>query len=602
MKSAAGYLLIILLVPLTFAAAPAQEKDRPPGVDPDGSDSIGVSALDEQLTGPGGDDDLEREGDAGREYHRRQNWSVQWRGKTSAVLQEPAGYSRGTYAGDRMKIYQRLSVRKGSAFQFKMLMEKDPGETALTDFVSGAVSVGNLPGAVRMVAGDFRIRAGQGLLFGGARSFGKGAAVIEPTLRDGWGIPEGISSDEVNFFRGLAAGTGVGPVSVILFGSVRTLSAHISTEGDLRGIDESGYHRTATELDRRDRLTNRSFGGLFRVLAGDWLAAGVNVLRSSLSVRETGEGRPVPSTATTRRGSIDLRIGLPPFTLFGEVVLAGAEVPWIAGILFVPSEKTRIVIVRRFYPAMPEFRRTFGFADGSTGQNEAGTYLGAEISIYPGLIAAGYLDLFSSSAPEPGAFFPPVGIDRLISIRYIPSKRFGIETRYRSRTVEVAGNEVSGAGLPTPGNGVKREDKYRCEVHWKPAERLTCRFRLEYSVASPGTKGETDRGSMVFADLTLEPSRAVTIHSRLQLFGTDSYASRIYTMEADLPGTLTNAVLSGEGSRWYLICAWRLSEHVRFSMKYSRFRRDDLRKIGSGADELPSNIVEKAGFQLDLAF
>ncbi|HLF14265.1 MAG TPA: hypothetical protein VI932_05200, partial [Bacteroidota bacterium] len=329
---------------------------------------------------------------------------------------------------------------------------------------------------------------------------------------------------------------------------------------------------------------------------------GLNVLGSSLSAGATGEGTPAPPVVTTRRGSFDLRIGIPPFTMFGEIVLAVAEVPWIAGALFTPSEKTRIVIVRRFYPAAPEFRRTFGFADGSTGQNEAGTYFGAEISLSPGLIAAGYLDLVSSPAPGPGAFFPSSGIDRLISIRCLLSERFSIETRYRARATDVTANESAGAGPRTPGNAVKREEKIRCEIRWKPAEHLSCRFRMEYAAASPGAKNETDRGSAGFAELAVEPSRGVTIHSRLQLFGTDSFVSRIHAAEADLPGTLTNAVLSGEGSRWYVICSWRLSEHLRVSAKYSRHRRDDRPNSGPGAGTLPSDIIEKAGFQLDLAF
>lgn len=592
--------LILVLIPLGAGTLAAQDGIPVPAAGEDGDDSIAVSPLDEQFAGSGEADGLERDAGAVVRVRRAEVWSIRWRMRATAVLQEPAGYAEGAYAGDRLKSYQRLVVRRGELFRFGILTDKDPGESSHADFISGVVAAGGLPGGTKITAGDYRLRAGQGLLFGSARAFGKGAAVIEPALRDGWGIPDGLSSDEVHFFRGVALESYPGPVSVLLFGSVRRLSPRLSGDGRLLGVDESGYHRSLTELRRRETLTDRAFGTALRWRVEKRLTVGVNVIRSALSVQDAGDGGGAASPVVTRRGSVDLRLGLRPVTFFCEIVGGGSRLPWIAGALFAPSGNSRIVIVRRVFPDAPGYLRTFGFADGSTGRNEAGTYLGAELIVSPGLSAGAYLDLYSSLAPGAGTLYPPVGVDRLISLRWEPGKRFSLEARFRSRDVEATGSDIPDDGPVTPGNGVRRDQALRVGVRWSPTEGLECRMRAEHSRSIFATGGGRSQGGMVFADLIVEPARGVSVHTRLQFFAIGSWASRLYSAEPDLPGTLTNTVLSGEGARWYLICSFRPSKQLRCSVKYSSHRRDDLMRIGSGAEELPSNISEKAGFQLDL--
>ncbi len=590
-----------------FAAHPASGQDVD-GVPAGGTvvpDSVGtpdmmdVSNLDEQLPDNDDGEELEREVSPGTPDSPPQRWSGAWRVRASGVLQEPAGYAGGQYAGNRFRIYQRLTLGRGDRFGLGVLTEKDPGETAHTDFISGALSVGHLPGGSRIVIGDFRVRAGQGLLFGSPRSYGKGGATIHPVLRGGTGILEALSSDEVNHFRGVVVSASAGPASATLFGSWNKHSPRVSTGGALTGIDRSGYHRTAAELALEGLLSERSYGGMISVRVAPWLAVGMNALRSIYSPGTNGGMSAAFSGFSSEKLSVDFRIGFPAVTLFGEALRSGGRIPWIAGALFAPTERTRVVLVRRCYPAAHEFDRTFGFADGSTGRNEAGTYLGAELMMFPGGVLAGYLDLISAPSPDRGALFPPAGIDRLISVRVEPSRRwwFGALVRYRS--FELTVEESPGTVFPGPANGVRSVGRLRGEIGWSPAERLSCRVRTEFSAASPGPNRSTENGSMIFADLSFEPVRGISLRSRILFFDTDSFASGIYTAEADLPGTLTGTLLNGEGTRWYVVCAARVSKHFRIAARYSRYRRDDVRKLGSGPDEMPSNIVEKAGFQLD---
>ena len=52
-------------------------------------------------------------------------------------------------------------------------------------------------------------------------------------------------------------------------------------------------------------------------------------------------------------------------------------------------------------------------------------------------------------------------------------------------------------------------------------------------------------------------------------FRTDSYDSRLYEYENDLPGLMKNVGLYGKGVRWYALAKGRVLGKVHLSLKYS---------------------------------
>lgn len=592
-------MILAVLLPAAIRSW-AQQHDSAGHADPYAADSLRPSALEEQITGLGEDDEAERE-DAGRQPRRRPaGWRASLKVRSGAVLQEAAGYRRGSYAGNRLKLFQKVTVRNGDWLAVEALADKDPGEPAAADFVSGSIRAEFLSGGVRFTAGDFRMRAGQGLLFGSPRSFGKGAAVIEPALRDSWGVPDGVSSDEAHFFRGGAVQARAGPVSVVVFGSWRTATPDFSDDGGLRGIDASGYHRTAAEIARKGTLSERSAGGGLRVEFGKGFAAGGSFLARGLRTADGGAGGVVAGGATIRRGAVDLRATAGGLTVFGEALPSGPNSPWIAGALLADPTGLRLVFVRRFYPPADGLHATFGFADAAGGSNEEGTYIGAEAAVTSALSVSAFLDLYSRMRPVTGSVQPPAGVDRLVSVRFSPSKRLAAEVSVRSRGRETGVPDAGAGPLPVPGNAMEGELRVRAQARWAPEPGVGCAIRFDHCAASPPGSGR-EHGEMVTADFTVEPWRGLTIDARARFFRTDSFASGIPAVDVDLPGTIASTVYSGQGSAWSAGWMWRWSRNLRLSLRYSVLRRDDIRRIGSGPAELPSNIREKAGFQLEIA-
>lgn len=585
---------------LLLPAAPGARAQERGDTGDDGAivaDTSSPSMLEEQISGLGDGDEIDRPAGAARSAVPAGGWRFTLRLRGSSVLQEAAGYARGTYAGNRLSLRQKISVRKGDVLRIEFLTDKDPGEAGVTDFVSASVQAGGLPGDGRIVAGDFRFRAGQGLLFGAPRSYGKGVEAVEPAIRSGWGIPAGISSDESDFFRGLAVQFAAGPVSAAAFVSLRKQTPLLGPDGVLKGIDRSGYHRTGPEIGRRARLDERTAGGSVRLSSGERAALGIHLL----TARMTAGGAPSPGASiAVRRASVDARVGIGALTCFGEAT-AGASGPWIAGVVFAGAG-FRSVVSRRRYPRADGFHAASGFSDGSTGSNEEGTYLGIETTPAGGASLSAALDLFRKTAPVPGSVQPPAGLDRIVTVRLVPFGGLTGILSLRSRSAETREGGDGGSQPAVPRNVRTGEVRIRCEAKWESGPGSGCGLRFDRVRVSPGSGAAREDGAMVTASFTARLGGGAGFDVTARFFATDSYASGIPAVEGDLPGSLTAAVYSGRGTSWSAGCSWRVARSLRITARYSILRRGDVRRIGSGPGELPSNVKEKAGVQLDLGW
>ena len=577
-----------------------QDPAGDPGADPAReADSVRISDLEEQLS-PAGEREIERADPAPTAPSGRRGWRAAWKFRAGALLQEPAGYLDGHFAGDRLKLFQKVSVSEADRFAAEFLADKDPGEPSAAEFVSGALSGRLLSGSLRVVAGDFRMRSGQGLLFGGGRSFSKGAAAVAPAFRDAWGLAGGISSDEARFFRGGALQAVAGPVSAVAFASHRRATPLIGADGALRGLDASGYHRTPAELARKGALRERSAGGALRISVDGIFAVGGSLLSTAMDVPGKNARTVEPGRIVRRRWSVEGRISIAGATLFAEALPGPGPAPWIAGALIDGGPGTKFVLLRRRYPPASQEEGAAGFSDAAGGANEEGTYLGADLLLRGSVTISAYIDLHSRLAPARGAVHPARGVDALLRVMAPLSGTCSLELRFRSRLGEGPSAGAASPVLAVPGNAASGERRGRIEVRYTPGGGVECALRLDGCIAHPPSATRADRGGMVSAGIAAPLWKRLTIDARVRFFRATSFDAGIPAVEADIPGTIVSTTYWGGGIAWSAGCSWSWSRMVRLSMRYSLLRRDDLRQIGSGPSELPSNVREKAGLQLDV--
>ena len=101
-------------------------------------------------------------------------------------------------------------------------------------------------------------------------------------------------------------------------------------------------------------------------------------------------------------------------------------------------------------------------------------------------------------------------------------------------------------------------------------------------------------------EIRVRPGPNWLVDARMTFFDTDSFDSRVFQYEHDLPGVVTNRALFGRGNRWYAVVRYTPSRLLALSTKYSETLRDDVDVIGSGPDQIESNLDRRFGVQMEV--
>jgi len=125
-------------------------------------------------------------------------------------------------------------------------------------------------------------------------------------------------------------------------------------------------------------------------------------------------------------------------------------------------------------------------------------------------------------------------------------------------------------------------------------------IKVDRNRFNSGNDKEDENGFLVYQDIRLRPNEKFQIQARLTFFESDTFDSRLFQFENDLPGVLTNRALFGRGNRWYLLTKYQPVKKFAAYLKYSETYRDDVDVIGTGADQIDSNLDRRVSVQLEL--
>ena len=161
------------------------------------------------------------------------------------------------YRGD--PLYHRIRYQLGNSrhFQAGLRVEKDAGERFYDSYGAYAMlhDVGILDKAV---VGDYRIGFGEGLVLGGSTWNSKST----PPLKTQGGIRPMAGMDETNFLRGAAVTLSLSKhLKLSTFGSYRKRDATLTSRGEVQTLRTDGYHRTASEWEKKRNVGSAVVGG-----------------------------------------------------------------------------------------------------------------------------------------------------------------------------------------------------------------------------------------------------------------------------------------------------------------------------------------------------
>lgn len=546
--------------------------------------------------------------------------SQRWKGgdetfliRAGRVLEKSKGYEKPAspdasyYKGSAENYFIRYLYDYKQLLAFGFTGEKDAGEPFLRsaqrygfDFYSFHFFLRNVGIIKSLAIGDYTISLGQGLTQWQTFSNSKSSQVLA-IKRESETIKPYHSSGEFNFHRGAAITLQKNHWLASFFFSSQAISTHLvpdtaSREDLFSSFQQSGYHRTATEIADRNNSRQISMGGNIRYSDAQF-HVGLNAVRFQFS--RPFQKRDEPYNLYSLKGtrltdySVDYDYTYRNMHLFGEFAMdQWRSFAWIQGALISLADNLDVSFLYRNISPAYKSLYSDAFTENSVPQNERGFYAGLAYRPLPGLLLGTYYDMYEFPWLRYGVDAPSSGRDFIISGVYSPTRSWHLTALYKSelKTANASGSTGGTHLLVTP-----LKQRWRIETDYLINRSLQLNSLMEFLwIRQPGA---TREGYLGAATASYQ-HKDLSVSLGAVIFETDDYDSRIYAYEADLLYYFAIPSYFGRGIRYYLNIHRDFSrllargpKHIKLSgwLKWGQIFYPGASSIGTGLDEIPGN-------------
>ena len=504
-------------------------------------------------------------------------------------IQTRKGFKENKFAGSKQKIYNRFLINSENNFRAGFTIEKDAGESSLSDFFSYHFQINKYSIFSNITFGDYIFEFGQGLALWGPYSFSKGIDAVNFVNKNGKTITPYLSTDENKFFRGFAMNVNAHNLILSPFISLNKIDASIdSITHKVNSIDYDGYHRTTTEIDKKDRINENIYGMAVHLSINENNKIGLLYYHSKFSNELKFDSDKLYSSFNYY--SISYSSLIKRLNMSGEFAYNKNSIASINTVNFEVEKYLSLIFSYRYYPANFISLHGNSFGENSKVQNEIGFYTGILFKTKFGTFNF-YYDQFQKPKTSNSLSFSSDGYEFLIYYYYkiFPRTELRIKYKYQNKEVESNLNEVKSLINNITNN-------IRFEILFNSSEKLKLKTRLELISISQSQK---ENGYLISEDINYSLHQNLHFFGRIIFFRTNSYNSRLYAYENDLPGMMTIPALYGEGMRWYILIKYKTKFGINLSLKYSELYKPYERTLGSSYNEINGNLDNRVSLQID---
>jgi hypothetical protein len=537
-------------------------------------------------------------------------YSVQYRTRSASEVEQRKGYRENVYQGSSLKEYNRLTASVAdsaeiflgiSALEVGALAEKDAGERALTDFTTAYVA-GIIPALhARFIIGDYLFESAAGLVFNQSYLVSKSSDVIAPVRNNGTGIRPFRSTNENGYFHGIAASAEWNTIKMQMMFSRHAINATVDSMGAITSFDASGLFRTENEQAHRNSASEQIIGG--RVSWHPWREwnFGATAYHSDFDHSfDPAAADPVTINQLNVQG-IDVSYTTAYTDVFSEIAFSQHARAWIAGVTAKPISSLELSLVTRDYS--PDFLNLHASAFGEHGdqvKNETGVYSAVRIQILPWFRASTYYDQFRFPQLDAQTGVAGTGNEALGFIEIRLNRRCEVELcAKRKSTPELCGAvDEFGRTIQQTSSRVQHNYKLTTNINALHASQLSTRIEC-VRVEESGTHVD-EYGFFLSQSVQWKMLKRLQTYLQVTMYKTDSYNSRLYRYEDELPGAFTNALLFGEGVRWYVLLQYEMGNTVQLYAKYTCSVKNGVHTLGTGWDEIQGNTLQQISMQMDV--
>ncbi|MFA4047170.1 helix-hairpin-helix domain-containing protein [Prevotella sp. PCHR] len=447
-----------------------------------------------------------------------------------------------------------------------------------------------------LAVGRYRIGLGMGLVVNGNFSLGKTSALASLGRMDNV-IRVHSSRSDGNYLQGAAATVEVANgLDLTAFVSYRDIDATLNSDKEtVSTIVKTGYHRTQTEMDKKNNTSQTLFGGNIHYFKSGF-HAGATAVYTSLD----RELKPKTSqiyrrhyAAGRRFWNVSAEYGYTGHRLSvrGETATGGCHAVATANtVSFGVLPELDIMLLQRFYSFRYYSLFSRGFSEGGAVQNESGVYAGADWRPVSRLHVTAYVDFARFAWPKYRASDTSQASDNFVSATYTAGS-WTFSSRYRLKIRQYDNEEKTSIINKT-------EHRMRASVRYEGAQ---WSMRTQADFVSSSYK-KSSRGWMISHDVKCSPVRWLMVDASASIFDTDDYDSRVYAYEHGMLYSVYFPAFYGRGIRYALFANADISRLLTVSAKLGTTDYFDRDHIGSGMQQTDRSSVTDVEVQARIKF
>jgi len=467
---------------------------------------------------------------------RLENFTLRFRVKTSLPRTEN---SPGYYIRLRGKV---------DDYDGYFISEKDPYEKTFFDYWAGGIVINE--NSRRFAFGKYNLDLGHGVIMSPLGSIFSGVD-FKLIMRERGIIPYTSSLENQGFF-GAALSDSLF-LKYALFYSNQKLDGRVDTMGFAHSFDESGTHTDSLSLSKKDRINEELFGYDLR-----YNFSSVEFSHRSYWCEYTPPfvcddslfefyGNHFWVTGGGFKCKTD------NFIFFGEI--GHSRKHRIGGLLGYSSFLPYIDfnLVGKYFP--------LGFYSPKGAEVEK-DYAGGAIHLahHSRILNVGTTLAMDNKLEDDATKYDlRFQFEKTLGIL---NARFVLRYRYNKEWMDISGSQIF--------------------LRITPLKMIFCDIRLQERYTY--NLSEIEKGKLACIELGSN-LKWLQLRARYGVFDTDSYTSRIYVYETDLPGVVNNRILYNKGDYGFVYLAAKVVKRTSFSLKYSVINTDSLfRNIGLQLD------------------
>ena len=512
---------------------------------------------------------------------------------------------------DRTYIRYRYKYRKN--LSIGLTAEKDPGEALFGesqpngfDLYSYHFQLRDIGLVKNVIVGDYQFQAGQGLTFWSGFGTRKSPFMPTQTKRYERGLVPYTASEENTFLRGGAVEIGGDKLSALIFYSQKQVDANatistdsLETEVGFSSLLTSGLHRTPKEIASKDLISENVIGGRIKGVIGK-LKLGATAAKTEYGGNYSPNFQLYQSLQNNTNEWLnlgaDFDLVMNNTNLYGEVSRSNnGSIAYITGFSGYLNERFTVNVLYRDYPVDFQSRTSNAFGEKSSNFNEKGLYTAIDFKPVKNISMGAYYDSYRFPWISYQKDAPTTGVEFGSNLIYRFNRKNSLTLMYRTETDQQNFSTETLTQLTE-----ETLSQYRAQFDYTITKKLRMRTRFELRKFEQNQ--EMFNGFMFYQDVYFDYSEKLEFKTRVALFETDNYNTRIYAYENDMRYQFTVPAYSGQGMRTYILMNYKVFEKIQLSLRYAQTYYSTPRTFGSGADSFTGNLRSEVKAQLIAKF